>query len=126
MESWSASHIAFALQKFVNQLFGDLSRQTQESQEPSKLDALVIGTVANNDPLQQHCFIRGKQQDALSRTVAVGVPVTRTILQRSHPYTDMLDVDPNVHYDVWERRASRAMFRPALKTLTDSWDGKIS
>jgi hypothetical protein len=100
------------MQKFANQLLGDMYQG-----RVSKLDALVIGHVVRVDdaedeqgPIQQHCFIKGEQRDGLGRTVVVGVPVTRMLLHETHPFTDILDVDPVPSWDLyWNGWAGRAM-----------------
>ncbi|KAF1840656.1 uncharacterized protein K460DRAFT_410072 [Cucurbitaria berberidis CBS 394.84] len=95
------------MQRAANQIFGDLHRG-----QDYKLDALVIGHLTtlgepDEERLPQYCFIKGQQTDSLNRTVAVGVPVTRVMLRRTHPYTDILDLDPGV--SVWEHWVGRAM-----------------
>jgi hypothetical protein len=102
----------FQVQKFANQLLGD-----KYQGRVSKLDALVIGHVVRVDdaedeqgPIQQHCFIKGEQRDGLDRTVVVGVPVTRMLLRETHPFTNILDVDPVPSWDpYWDRWAGIAM-----------------
>jgi hypothetical protein len=111
-----AALASVAVQVFASRLLGDLSRRTHESQNPSKLNALVLGHVAGLrqphpdrvSPLQQRDFIRGAQKAALGQTTAVGVPITRGMLQDSHPYTDILDVDFGAE-SPFERCASRAV-----------------
>lgn len=96
------------LQRAANKIFGDVHRG-----QDFKLDALVFGHLTWLDqqqveiPIPQHCFVRGQQTDSLNRTVPVGIPVTRTMLRRTHPYTDILVLDP-VDF-VWEHWAGRAM-----------------
>ena len=94
-------HVAFLLQRFSDRLFGDISKEREGVLGAPKLDALVLGHAlpverrrGNTCPLQQRCFVRGEQRDSLGRTITVGVPVTRAALQNSHPYTDILGVDP--------------------------------
>jgi hypothetical protein len=108
---WDSSILSLQLQTFANRLFGDLH------EAGSKLHALVIGHLATVEaiitdgdfviPLSQQCYIKGEQRDILGRTVAVGVPVTRTMLRATQPYTDILDIDhPRTHdaYDAWASR----------------------
>jgi hypothetical protein len=51
------------------------------------------------------CYLRAEQTDALNRTVAVGVPISRAVLRESQPFTDVLDFD--LIAKPWEQWAGR-------------------
>ena len=93
----STKACTFELQRFANAFF-DLLHVNKYC---GKLHAIVIGSLNyyHDDTLAsarrtQHCFVKGFQVDMMGRKVAVGVPVTRELLRRVEPYTDILDFDP--------------------------------
>ncbi|KAH5237116.1 hypothetical protein HBI55_191470 [Parastagonospora nodorum] len=98
------------IQVAANKIFGGLRRSCL------KLDAIVFGHMVDFStrqddgdwgPLPQFCFIKAEQKDRLGRETAVGVPVSRALLRKTQPYTDILDMDPGS--DGWDRWAWQAM-----------------
>lgn len=99
------------IQVAANTIFGGLHR----SRSCPKLDAIVFGHLVNFSteedagdwgPLPQFCFMKAEQKDRLGRETAVGVPVSRALLRKTQPYTDILDMDPGS--DGWDRWAWQA------------------
>lgn len=96
-------YLSMQMQKAANMIFADVHQG-----QAFKLDGLVIGHLTRFEDLRemstvclpQFCFVKGQQTDSLNRTVVVGVPVTRAMLRRTHPYTDILDYEPEAA--VWE------------------------
>jgi hypothetical protein len=87
------------IQRVANKIFAELYRD----RSCLKLDAIVIGHMEDFDPyrddqgwgaLPQFCFVKAEQRDQLGRVTAVGVPVSRMLLRRTQPYTEILDLDP--------------------------------
>ncbi|EAT77631.2 hypothetical protein SNOG_15088 [Parastagonospora nodorum SN15] len=97
------------IQGAANKIFRGLHRSCL------KLDAIVFGHLVDFStrqddgdwgPLPQFCFIKAEQKDRLGRETAVGVPVSRALLRKTQPYTDILDMDPGS--DGWDRWAWQA------------------
>jgi hypothetical protein len=83
----------------ANNFFGEL----YQKRCCLKLDAIVIGHMVPFDAfrddqgwgaLPQFCFMKVEQRDRLGRVPAVGIPVSRVLLRRAQPFTDVLDLDP--------------------------------
>jgi hypothetical protein len=104
--------ITMQVQMVANKIFGELNRD----RSCPKLDAIVFGHMVAFDrhrddqgwgALPQFCFVKAEQRDRLGRVTAVGVPVSRVLLRRTQPYTDVLDLDPAT--DSWDRWAWQAI-----------------
>ena len=118
--TYNAEILAMQMQKFANLVFGEFYRNPN-----FQLEVLIVGhfrpelrdTVAplvDQDEmdegvrfLPQFCFARMRQQDLLGRTATTGVPVSRSVLRRTHGYMSILDVDPDMA--AWEQWAGRAL-----------------
>jgi hypothetical protein len=58
--------------------------------------------------LPQFCYVKGEQKDALGRKRVVGVPVSRGLVRRMMPRTEIMDEDSVLNgWDAWAARVSR-------------------
>jgi hypothetical protein len=136
-ENWTVGHptddnerdpniMAMQVQMVADKIFGTLHRH----QSCPKLGAIVFGhikafpmkrddisdddddddedtNVFHHGALPQFCSIKAERGAGLGRVTAIGVPVSRVLLRRTQPCTEVLNLDPVT--DNWDRWAWQAI-----------------
>ncbi|KAH3941690.1 hypothetical protein HBH53_200080 [Parastagonospora nodorum] len=94
---WSLDILVAQMKQFANRLFGEL----HVAGCCPLLEGLVIGHMVEvrpgigswSVPIPQCCFIREMENNGKDWRVSVAVPVSRAMLRKSLPYTNILDLD---------------------------------
>lgn len=111
--------LATQMQTFANLVYGEFFKNPDFNLEVLIIGhlrpmlrgsmALPAGEEGDLDPgcryLPQFCFIRSRQEDWLGRTATTGVPVSRSLLRRTHPHVNVLDVDRVEAFEQWVGQA---------------------